>query len=155
MQLSRFADYALRTLMYLACNPQDTVAVGDISQAYGISFHHLSKVTQALAKAGWVEVHRGRSGGLRLVVAPEELKISDVIHRMEPSLDLVECFSAERNQCRIVPVCRLRGALERAREAFFAELARTTLADLVEPRLELVQLFHPSSPSLGSQGESP
>ncbi len=141
MQLSRFSDYALRTLMYLACHPDRLVSIQEIASAHAISPHHLAKAAQALTRRGWVEAQRGRSGGLRMAIEPRRLTIGRVVREIEPSLAIVECFDPDKDQCRISGACRLRGALERAKEAFLRELDDVALEDLTANRSELITLL--------------
>ena len=42
---------------------------------------------------------------------------------------------------RITPSCQLRHALKKAEDAFYAELDRYTLADVIENRPQLVRLL--------------
>ncbi|MCH9649787.1 MAG: Rrf2 family transcriptional regulator [Deltaproteobacteria bacterium] len=141
MQLSRFSDYALRTLMYLACAPDGPTSVGQLSQVHGISFHHLAKTAQALAQRGWIETRRGRTGGLRLAISPSDLTVGRVIRELEPNLALVECFDPAKNHCNLSPACLLKHSLSRALEAFLSELDRVSLADLVQDRPALNRLY--------------
>ena len=141
MRLSRFSDYALRTLMYLACTPEKPTSVGQLSRIHDISFHHLAKTARALAARGWVETRRGRSGGLRLAVSPKTLTVGKVIRELEPNLALVECFDPLEDRCRISSACALKHALSRALDSFFTELDAVTLADLVDDRPSLSRLY--------------
>lgn len=145
MQLSRFSDYALRTLMYLACHRERLVPIQEIAAAHAISSHHLAKAVQALTRRGWVEAQRGRAGGLGLAIEPERLTIGTVVREIEPSLAIVECFDPDKDQCRISGACRLRGALERAKEAFLRELDAVALDDLIANRAELITLLAKAS----------
>lgn len=61
--------------------------------------------------------------------------------RHTEDLDLLECFDSARDQCKITPVCTLKGVLERASEAFLAVLAGVTLADLVARERALKRLL--------------
>lgn len=141
MQLSRFSDYALRTLMYLASTPHGPTSVGQLSQVHSISFHHLAKTARALAKRGWVETSRGRTGGLRLAISPADLTVGQVIRELEPSLAVVECFDTVKNRCHLSPACQLKDSLSKALEAFLSELDRVSLADLVTDRPALSRLY--------------
>jgi Rrf2 family nitric oxide-sensitive transcriptional repressor len=134
MQLTRYSDYSLRVLIYLARRPEQFATIEEISQAYGISKAHLMKVVHQLGRAGFLETLRGRGGGLRLARPPEEITVGDVIHHTEGRMDLVECFDPGTSHCRIQPVCGLRGVLEEALDAFLKTLDRYTLADLVARR---------------------
>lgn len=130
MQLTRHTDYGLRMLMYLALGRPETATVGQIADALHLSSHHLMKVAQELRRQEVLVAHRGRSGGLELARSPEDISLGQIVRGLE-SLNLVECFDAESNQCVLTPACSLQEALGEAVEAFLAVLDRYTLADLV------------------------
>jgi Rrf2 family transcriptional regulator, nitric oxide-sensitive transcriptional repressor len=130
MRLTVFTDYALRVLLVLASRTDNLVTIADISSAFGISEAHLMKVTHVLGKTGWVETVRGRNGGMRLGTDPRQLRLGRVVQGLEADFALVECFG-EANQCVLTGGCGLERALLLARDAFFAELDRYTLADAV------------------------
>ena len=134
MQLSLHADYSLRVLLYLGTHPGEVVTTRDISDAYGISKHHLVRVAQTLGEHGYVELIPGRAGGLRLAMDPSTIRIGDVVRRTEPHLRLVECFDAATNTCPITDHCGLRHQLHKAVEAFVASLNEHTLGDLLSTR---------------------
>jgi Rrf2 family nitric oxide-sensitive transcriptional repressor len=142
MQITLFSDYSLRILLYLASHPGRRVALPEISAAYGISHNHLVKVVQRLIDHGWVESTRGRGGGLSLACAPGDINIATVVRLTEPHMNLVECFDARTNTCPIDPVCGLKGALLRAREAFMNELERYTLAEFAPRAPALIKLWN-------------
>lgn len=144
MRLTTFSDYTLRVLMYLGIRRGDLVTIAEIAAAYGISENHLMKVVHFLAQHGYVETVRGRGGGLRLAMAPEDIGVGEVVRGAEETLALVECFDAEQSQCNIAPACLLKGAFKKAAEAFFAELDRHTLADLLRPAPRLARILHPA-----------
>ena len=63
MRLTRYSDYALRTLLYLGLHGRDLASIGDIARAYRISENHLTKVVHHLGRLGFVEtVNRFRLG---------------------------------------------------------------------------------------------
>jgi Rrf2 family transcriptional regulator, nitric oxide-sensitive transcriptional repressor len=132
MQLSLHADYSLRVLIYLGTHSERLVSTQEISQAYGISRHHLVRVMQTLAEGGYIEIHAGRSGGVRLAREPGAIRLGDVVRNSEPSMKLVECFDRDTNTCILSPVCALKGVLQEALDRFLAEMNRHTLADVVQ-----------------------
>ena len=144
MRLTTYTDYTLRTLIYLALEPERQARIAEIAKAYGISENHLMKVVHQLGVAGYVETIRGKNGGLRLAVRPEAINLGAVVRRVEPDLDLAPCFNPS-GTCRIRPVCALKGVLGEALGAFFAVLDRCTLADLMNPQKELAGLLGVSS----------
>lgn len=141
MQLTAFTDYSLRTLMGLGAVAPDKLTVGQLSEAYGISVHHLLKVVTELAALGYVETIRGKSGGARLARAPRDICIGRVVRQVEPTFGVVPCLRQGESPCAIVPVCRLKHALANATERFLAELDGVTLADLLEPRAQIQKLL--------------
>jgi len=143
MHLTLHTDYSLRVLLYLKLRPDERSTIQEISEAYGISRNHLMKVVQRLAQLGYVEANRGRGGGLRLAVEPQEINIGRVVEQTEPHLDLVECFDMETNTCPIVPACELKSALGKAQQAFLETLRGYTLADLGSSRKHLLRLLTP------------
>ena len=140
MRLTRYTDYALRTLMFVAVHPEGRATIRDIAEAYDISRNHLMKVVYELGRLGYLETVRGKRGGLRLARAPEEINVGALVRQTENDLEIVECFGPD-NTCCLVPACVLARALDEALRAFLAVLDRYTLADLVVPRNSLQKLL--------------
>jgi Rrf2 family nitric oxide-sensitive transcriptional repressor len=135
MQLNTFTYYSLRVLIFAAAHPDRYCATGEVAAAFGISRHHIVKVVHGLQQAGYLATLRGRGGGFRLAQPPAEIRIGAVVRRMEGTLALVECFNHDTNACPLTPSCGLKRALEGAFAAFFADLDRWSLADVVrQPR---------------------
>jgi Rrf2 family nitric oxide-sensitive transcriptional repressor len=141
MQLTAFTDYALRTLMGLGAVAPEKLTMGQLSDAYGISVHHLLKVVNELAALGYVETIRGKSGGARLAKSPAEIRIGTVVRQMEPEFGVVPCLRTGEAPCVIAPACRLKRVLSTATDRFLEELDQHTLADLLEPRRQLQRLL--------------
>lgn len=139
MRLTRYTDFSLRVLIYLALRPDHLATIEEISEAYGISRAHLMKVVHRLGQGGFVETTRGRGGGLRLAREAERITVGEVVRHSEERMDLVECFDPETNTCRIAPACVLQGVLGEALDAFLGILDACTLADLVARRRSRLQ----------------
>lgn len=131
MQLTQFTDYGLRSLMYLAAQPEKRCSVREIAEHYGISRNHLVKVVHRLAQLGYVTSSKGKGGGIRLACEPETLPLGDLVLALEPTMHLVECFNRETNTCTVVSACRLKHFLADANTSFLQALNRHTLADAV------------------------
>lgn len=130
MQITRFSDYSLRVLMYLAVQPERMSTIAEIAGQYAISKNHLMKVVQRLGSLGYVETSRGKHGGLRLAAHAENLSIGDLVRQTEQDSVLIECFGAD-NRCAITPACRLKKVFAEAQDAFYQSLSRYRLSDLV------------------------
>lgn len=134
MQLTLFSDLALRVLMYTHAAGERLVTIDEIAESYAISRTHLTKVVNALTRAGYLTAVRGRSGGLRLGRPADQIVLGDVVRTTEPDFALVECFQTG-NQCVINSCCRLQGVLNEALAAFLAVLDRNTVASIaLKPR---------------------
>lgn len=130
MKLSLFSDFSLRTLMYAALT-EERFQLDEVTEAYGISRNHLSKVVHQLGRLGYLDTQRGRGGGIRLARPPEDIRLGKLIRETENHLGLVECFEPATNTCPLNGSCQLKGLLAEALAAFYASLDRHTLRDLV------------------------
>ncbi|MDM3871162.1 Rrf2 family transcriptional regulator [Porticoccus sp. W117] len=139
MHLTRFTDYGLRVLMYAALQPQGEKArIAEVSQVFGISRNHVMKIVNRLANEGWLATSRGKGGGFQLGQHTEKIGVGAVVRTLEESLEIVDC---EGDSCPIITCCRLKSALNSAREAFLGELDNYTLADLVSSPRRLKQVL--------------
>lgn len=130
MQLSVFSDYTLRVLIFLAVSPDENASAQIIAERYGISFHHVAKVAQWLAREGYVVSSRGRGGGMKLARSASEISLGEIIRKSETTTQLVECMRTT-GHCAIAGGCGLRGILQSAEERFFLELDEKNLTDAV------------------------
>lgn len=133
MRITRYTDYSLRVLLFVALKGEQISTIGEIADAYGISKNHLRKVVHELSSKGYLAASRGKNGGMYLKRRPEEINIGALVRDLEQDLAIVECFSAD-NGCVLTPVCDLKKVFHQALQAFFACLEKYTLADLVQDR---------------------
>lgn len=141
MRLTMFTDYSLRTLMYLSLNKDRVCTAREITEKYNISLNHTVKVVHKLSQAGYISSMKGRGGGLRLDILPENINLWQVIKLLEPDFNVVECFDKEHNSCKIVSVCDLKIILEEATHAFCDTLAKYSLADIISKPGAFNELF--------------
>lgn len=133
MRLTNYTDYALRVLIYLAAKGQgERATITEITDIYGISRNHLTKVIHQLGQIGVIETIRGRGGGIVLHKDPQEITIGAIVRETEEDFHLVECFNRETNQCILTPVCGLKGVLHEALTAYLKVLDRYTIADIMD-----------------------
>jgi Rrf2 family nitric oxide-sensitive transcriptional repressor len=146
MNLSLFSDYSLRVLMYAALKGA-SFQVDEVTDAYGISRHHVAKVVHSLSRLGYLATRRGRGGGIVLGRPAGEIRVGTLVRQTEAQAPLVECFDPATNSCRIAGHCRLKGALAEAMRAFYESLDRLTLEDLVQgpQRAGMAQVLLPAA----------
>ncbi|HEU4956883.1 MAG TPA: Rrf2 family transcriptional regulator [Sphingomicrobium sp.] len=124
MKLSRHSEYALLTLTYLAARPGRLAPIGQIARSLGVSHNHLMKIVPDLRKAGFVQVVRGRSGGVRLAREAVDLRLAEVIRHTERALFVPPIASYDL-------ASPISAAWQSATAEFMSSLERRTLADLV------------------------
>ncbi len=133
MQLTRYSDYAVRVLMYLALNGHRRCTTREIADAYGVSESHLTKVIHHLGESGFITTIRGEGGGLEMARPASGINLGAIYREFEPNFELAECFAGkERCACPIAGFCELTRALELALQAFLDVLDRHTLEDLLK-----------------------
>jgi Rrf2 family nitric oxide-sensitive transcriptional repressor len=142
VQLTRFTDYAMRMLIYLALREDERNTLSDIAQYFDIPRNHLAKIAARLVDMGLIETQPGNRGGLWLAVEPCEIGLGDLVRETEPHFALVECL-ADGGECRLDGSCALKSILVDASSRFLAALDEHTLEDIVRParrRLRKLQL---------------
>lgn len=142
MQLLTYTDYALRVLLFVGARPGAPVPTSEIARAYAISTDHVAKATKALTRHGLLRAVRGAGGGVQLAKPPSEIRIGAVVRLFESNRSPVACLrEASPSTCVIEPACHLRHVFQRAEAAFYRELNRHTLDNLLENRPRLLELL--------------
>ncbi|MGW3207884.1 Rrf2 family transcriptional regulator [Streptomyces sp. NPDC001135] len=129
MRLLRSTDLALRVLMRLAVAADATPTTRQVAADMDVPYTHAAKVVAELQHLGLVDARRGRGGGLTLTGKGRTASVGAVVRTFEGEGDVVDCEGP--TPCPLNSGCRLRGALRRAQEAFFAALDPVTVADIV------------------------
>lgn len=132
MRLSKHSDYALRVLMYLAEAKAEIATTQEIARYHKISLNHLVKVVHNLSQAGFINIRKGRKGGIWLAKAPGQINLREVVETCEPDFRMAECFSPDPCQCVISQRCRLKLALNSATQSFLEHLSKYTLLNLTK-----------------------
>ncbi|MFE6966306.1 RrF2 family transcriptional regulator [Agromyces sp. NPDC057679] len=130
MKINGFADVCLRTLMLLGAQQGEQLTSREISERIGVPYHHVSKAVLELRRRGALEVARGRMGGARITEAGLALSVGALLRSLDGHQDPVDCITSDGASCPLIAGCRLRSALHRAREAFYATLDGLTVESL-------------------------
>ncbi|MEU8955628.1 Rrf2 family transcriptional regulator [Streptomyces sp. NPDC048518] len=129
MRLLRSTDLALRTLMRLAVARGTAPTTREVAADMAVPYTHETKVVAELQKLGLLEARRGRGGGLALTEKGRTASVGELVRFFEGSGDVVDCEGG--TPCPLNSACRLRDALRKAQEAFYASLDPLTVADIV------------------------
>ncbi len=129
MRLTLQAEYAVRTLMYLALRRGRLSTIAEIAACYEISRNHLMKVAHTLGVNELIVTVRGRSGGLKLAKAPKDINIGEVVRFIEGQSSSAENLTGKVEKD---PMVGLRSALGESVEAFYESLGQYSLKSLVD-----------------------
>ncbi len=141
MQLTRAADYAVRVMIHLATLPaQERTLLPALASATGAPKSFLSKVLQALCRAGFIVSRRGQAGGFEILDPGREATIRAVIEAIDGPICLNLCLVSGVS-CNRSSYCPAHPIWEKAQEAMLSVLNGVTVADLaVEAASPKVQL---------------
>ncbi|MFF2314678.1 RrF2 family transcriptional regulator [Arthrobacter sp. NPDC058097] len=134
MKINAFADVSLRALIVLAAAPEGgLLTTQNVADAVGTPYNHVSKAVAKLRMLGLIDVERGRNGGSRLSAAGRRVTVGQVLRELDTRENPAECIGPA-GSCPLINECRLRGALARARDAFYRELDDVVVAELPTSR---------------------
>src|SRR5919112_6715910 len=128
--ISRTAEYALRAVVHLAARGESgSQTLGQIAGGTRVPEGYLSKVLQQLARGGVITSQRGLGGGFRLVKAPGELSLYEVIQTVDPIQRIDECpLGLEAHGENL---CPLHKRLDEAMSLIERQFRDTTIAELL------------------------
>lgn len=141
MRLTLYTDYALRVLIHLALHEDRLCSISEVARTYDASHNHLMKVVNNLARDGFVETVRGRSGGMRLALPADQITVGDVVRRTEEGFNLADCSG-----CALSPACGLSGVLAEGMAAMLKVFDGYTITDLLADKAAMRRLIARQSP---------
>lgn len=105
--ISTRGRYALRVLIDLAEHTGDGyIPMKTIAERQGISLKYLEQIVPALSKNGFIEGVHGKGGGYRLVKAPEDCRVGDILRLAEGDLAPVACLECGAKPCERAYKCK-------------------------------------------------
>lgn len=130
MQLTRAADYAVRVMVHLASLPaHERALLPALARATGTPESFLSKVLQALGRAGLIVSRRGQSGGFEILPPGRKASIRAVIEAIEGPVCLNACLVSGVS-CNRKAHCAAHPIWSRAQEAMLGVLNTATVDEL-------------------------
>ena len=131
MRLSKRTEYGLRAIVQLArLWPQHYVQSRDLSKQENLPNKFLESILLALRRGGYLESKVGSGGGYRLSRNPREIRVGDVIRRLEGRLSARDTDTAPRDTSPGETAVRLIN--QRLTDATDSVLDTITLEELLE-----------------------
>jgi Rrf2 family protein len=138
MRLSQGVEWSLHCCTLLAVIPPERgLTAAKLAEFHGVPPAYLAKHLQALTAVGILEAVPGRRGGYRLAKRIEDITLLDVVDAIEGDDSAFRCTEIRQrgpsalDASRYALPCGVARAMRAAEEAWRAELARRTIADLV------------------------
>jgi Rrf2 family transcriptional regulator, nitric oxide-sensitive transcriptional repressor len=127
--ISQTAEYALRAIVTLGSSPDRPVTTQQIAARTRVPAGYLSKVLQALGKAGLVEAQRGLHGGFILARPLNELTVLDVINAVDPLKRIDRCPLGRKSHRQ--QMCSLHRRLDEGIALVEGLFGETTIGQLI------------------------
>jgi Rrf2 family protein len=130
MQLTRAADYGLRVMIYLAsASAESRISLVDLAVATNAPDSFLSKVLQALSRAGFISLRPGQSGGFVMSARGRETSMLDAIEAIDGKICLNTCLIAGKS-CNREHSCPAHPVWADAQRAMLQALSGAMIASL-------------------------
>jgi Rrf2 family protein len=127
--LSQTAEYALRTVLFLA-DTDGAARVEEIARRLNVPRNYLSKTLHRLAQEGVLRSTRGKGGGFRLAVPADQLKLLRVVEPFDDIAGQRRCLLG-RPQCNDRNPCPAHHEWRAVSERVTAFFRDRTVGDLL------------------------
>jgi Rrf2 family protein len=135
--LPKTAEYALRAVVWLAREPDETVSADHLAENTKVPRRYLHRVLQELVRAKLVRSQSGPGGGYALARASQKINILDVVNASAPLERIRRCPLGLPSHTRLCPLHRELDNVYAATEKAFS---RVTIAQLVDSTSSIVPL---------------
>jgi Rrf2 family nitric oxide-sensitive transcriptional repressor len=147
--ISQTTEYALRAVVWLAGHREDPLTTQQIAAGTRVPAGYLSKVLQALGKAGLVHSQRGLHGGFMLARPPERLSVLDVVNAVDPVPRIRRCPLGLRGHG--THLCPLHQRLDDAAGLVERSFKESMVSELLDEPERPAPLCACSKPGAGGQ----
>ncbi|MEF0941959.1 RrF2 family transcriptional regulator [Rhizobium sp. BR 362] len=138
MKLGEGVEQAIHSVGMLAGLSEGSVlSAAAIAEYHGVSVSYLLKHLQALSGAGILDTVPGPKGGYRLARLPAEITLLDIVLAVEGPAPAFRCTEIRQRGPNPLPgkyfakPCGISAAMLAAERVYRAELAKTTIADIL------------------------
>jgi Rrf2 family protein len=140
VQITRQADYAIRTILYLSkLDPSSPVATRQIAKEQSIPPSFLAKIVSQLSLVGLLHTSRGATGGVLLSRNPVDITLLEVIEAIDGPITVNEC-AGDRGTCSMCQTCAMHPIFCEIRAELVSKLKSYTFDKIVkesEPVFEI------------------
>ncbi|AYG58042.1 RrF2 family transcriptional regulator [Rhizobium jaguaris] len=138
MKLGEGVEQAIHSVAMLAgLSEGGVLSAAAIAEFHGVSVSYLLKHLQALSGAGILDTVPGPKGGYRLARLPKDITLLDIVLGVEGPAPAFRCAEIRQRGPNPLPgkyfvkPCGISAAMLAAERVYRAELAKTTIADVL------------------------
>ncbi len=143
MRLSKRTEYGVRAVIQLARHwPRHFVQSRDLAQQEGLPNKFLEAILLALRRGGFLESKIGREGGYRLSRAPKDIRVGELIRRLEGRLTVTDGESGQEGSPGEVAVHFLNDKLTQATDDVLDQLSLEQLLEHVNRSGSLQEMYY-------------
>lgn len=143
MRLSKRTEYGVRAIVQLArLWPQGLIQAKDLARQEHMPNKFLEAILLALRRGGFLESKIGREGGYRLSRPPGDIRIGDVIRRLEGRLSLKQSEARNDRSPGEVAIHLLNEKLTDATDAALDDMTLEQLLEHVNGAGSLQEMYY-------------
>jgi Rrf2 family protein len=143
LRLSKRTEYGVRAVVQLArLWPRGFVQAKDLARQEDLPNKFLEAILLALRRGGFLESKIGREGGYRLSRAPRDIRVGELIRRLEGRLSIKDGEASNDRSPGEVAVHLLNEKLTEATDAALDELTLEQLLEHVNKTGALQQMYY-------------
>ncbi len=131
MQVTKKSEYAILSALYLA-KKGGLCDIAEIAASHGLSVAFVAKALQGLSKAGIATSRRGQGGGYTLARPAAAINLLELVEAVDGPVAISDCLK-EGASCT-AGGCELKPVWETTQQLIRAQLAGTTIADLLKTK---------------------
>ncbi|MCP8896283.1 Rrf2 family transcriptional regulator [Shinella daejeonensis] len=137
MKLGEGVEQAVHSVVMLAqLSPDGLLSAAALAEFHGVRASYLLKHLQALSGAGILRTQPGPKGGYRLARPVGNISLLDIVLAVEGPEPAFRCLEIRQRGPNPLPgkplrPCAINSAMQRAEQAYRAELRRVTIADIL------------------------
>ncbi len=125
---SKSCEYAIRTVLFLASNPQEITGVEILAEKLDVPRHFLAKILQQLSRNRLISSVKGRKGGFYLNEENKKQNLLSVIECIEGPGFFQHCIIGLEN-CSSASPCPYHDVIAAYREEFYKLLKNETIEE--------------------------
>jgi len=149
MRFNKTTEYAFRIFAYMAASGIQVFLADEIYEQLRIPKRYLKRLLTQLSKTDLMESIQGNKGGYKLIKAPDEIALLDIVNVTESAKEKHQCFFGFQ-ECQFGKECHLHNNWTIIVEDIEKLLATTTLTDLTDketqqhiiPKIQLLTKNH-------------